>query len=137
MGSRRFNSDGDLLPKYLKSSKQAHIKPGRSINLKRAINNVGGVAFAIFDIVALFTDSPQSPLYMYLSPGQGEQNRAYIDLETNQIYEWSLDEKTGLREVRTYEDYDNIDGEWRGVGLITKQFFDSNGFDVTDLAEPL
>ena len=119
----------------MKSSKPAHLKPGSLVNIKRAINNVGGVAFVVFDIVAIFTDSPQNPLYMFLSPGQGEQNRAYIDLETNQIYEWSIDKKSGLREVRTYKDYDYVDGEWRGVELITKQLFDSNGIDVTGLVE--
>ncbi|MDC2663187.1 SpvB/TcaC N-terminal domain-containing protein [Bacteroides ovatus] len=85
---------------------------------------------ALLNITSLFIDSPNSPIYMFLKPGEGKQNRAYIDFETNQIYEWSL-KNNNIREIRFYKDYRRIDGNWRGVELINKQYFDESGKPVS------
>ena len=59
----------------------------------------------------------------------GSQNRAYVDFISGQIYEWSLKDGN-IREVRLYKDYDRINGEWRGTGLVKIQYFDENGHEV-------
>lgn len=81
---------------------------------------------ALFNIVSIFTDSPNSPIYIFLSPGEGKQNRAYVDFMTGQIYEWSL-RGNNIREVRFYKDYKRIRGTWRGIDLTNKQYFDKTG----------
>lgn len=83
-----------------------------------------------FDVTAILTDSPQNPLYMFQSVGSGKQNRAYIEPKTNYIYEWSIVSNSSIREVRIYRNYDYIDKQWRGVGLILKQYFNPDGSKV-------
>jgi hypothetical protein len=38
--------------------------------------------------------------------------------------------RASLGEIRFYQDYDYIYGEWRGVGLTNSQYFDSSGQKV-------
>ena len=108
--TRRFNANGDLLPKHLTHSKQSHLFSGNVVRLSRAISNIGSAVTTIFDITAIFTDSPQNPLYMMYEPGDGEENRAYQHTQTGLIYEWNT-ESNGIRRVNYFKDYDYIDGE--------------------------
>ena len=92
-------------------------------NMKFGLKIVDALNF-----IPIILDSPHNPLYTFLKPGQGEQNRCYYDMSTNQYWEYSV--KGDLREVRTYETYKRIKGKWRGVNMISKQYFDKNGKEI-------
>lgn len=124
--TRRFNANGDLLPKHLTHHKQSHLYPNNIVRLGRAISNLGGACAIILDISAIFTDSPLNPLYMMYEPGDGEENRAYLRPQTGLIYEWNT-RSSGIRQVNYFMSYDYINGEWRGVGQYRTDYFDSNG----------
>ena len=123
---RRFNAEGILLPKKLKKSIETHLYPSSVLRIGRAAANIGMAISFVFDITALITDSPLSPIYINLRPGEGEPNRAYIDIETGWIYEWR--NVNGTREVQYFRDYDYKDGEWRGIDPYERiDYFDENG----------
>jgi RHS repeat-associated protein len=107
------------------TSRKTYSNPKMRFSGKMSGVRLGGV-LAFLNIMPLILDSPQCPIYMFLTPGEGKQNRAYIDFQTNQIYEWSI-HSAGVREVRFYEDYIKKDGEWRGTGYKNSQYFDNNG----------
>ena len=114
---------------HRKFTSQLHKINGSKFNSN--VRMVKGTSFlssmtALFSMVSIFTDSPNSPIYMFLSPGEGKQNRAYVDFMTGQIYEWSLRDNN-IREVRFYKDYKRVGGTWRGVDMTNKQYFDKSG----------
>lgn len=131
---RRFNGEGTYtLPKQ-KGEHQNHLYPGQKIATGRMLSQVSrtlGVAGNVFSLVALFTDSPSSPIYTFLTPGEGQQNRAYVYLINGQVYEWSFAQGlSDVRELRYYSDYDYINGQWRGIGLTHKFLVGSNGNQI-------
>lgn len=117
------------LPK--KGMAKAHLYSGAKINLTNAMRTSMGIFSFTFNITAILTDSPSSSLNTFAKPGTGQQNRAYIDIETNQIFEWNYISDCKNREVRIYENYELIKGQWRGAGLIMTQYFDPNGFPIS------
>jgi RHS repeat-associated protein len=130
VGSRRFNENGDLLPKNMKYSTQAYLEPGSLVRLSRAISNIEGAIAIFFDITAIFSNSPRNPLYMFYQPGDGKENRAYQHTQTGLIYEWNT-QPNEIRQVNYFKDYDYIDGEWRGIDQYRTDYFDKSGRKVS------
>jgi len=121
----RLDANGNLVK--AKGVTSAHLEPGTVINLSNAIKTSVSVLNFAFSLSSILTDSPQNPLYIFQAKGSGKQNRAYLDTETNQIYEWSFVPGTKVREVRFYEAYDYINKQWRGVGYKNSQYFEEKG----------
>lgn len=67
----------------------------------------------------MVTQSPNAP-HLYLgggvTPGQGQENRAYYNGKLKSYFEWEYidTEKTEMK-VRLYDGYDIINGVWRGT----------------------
>ena len=111
----------------------SHIAPGQStrIVLSRAaqIARTTNMMTTIVGFVPLILDSPNSPVYLFHGPGDGDPNRAY---PTNLVdgypyYEWSPG-ANGTRSVTYFLDYEKRDGQWRGKTQVGKpELFDSSG----------
>nr|WP_275123577.1 LysM peptidoglycan-binding domain-containing protein [Ancylomarina sp. DW003] len=83
----------------------------------------------IFQIIgSLLIDSPHSPIYFGMKPGQLRQNRAYHNDQLG-YYEWSRS-GDGIMKVTNYAGYTKYGGTWRGVYPISTGYFDSQGFRV-------
>jgi RHS repeat-associated protein len=94
--------------------------PNKGSALKK-LNNVSrnlSKGFVIIDLVHIFGDSPKSSLYMFHSPGSGDENRAYPTnlwgADDPMYYEWHLRDD-GTRIIEYFNDYKKVDGQWRGV----------------------
>ncbi|OED45288.1 hypothetical protein AB832_01400 [Flavobacteriaceae bacterium (ex Bugula neritina AB1)] len=73
-----------------------------------------GKLLVFIDFVSIFADSPHSAWYTF-GPGS-ELNRAYYNDDTNLYFEYKEISKDGNTiRVQWFEDYEMIDGEWRGI----------------------
>ncbi|WP_317346655.1 RHS repeat-associated core domain-containing protein, partial [Phocaeicola plebeius] len=113
---------------HQQASAKLHTIKAKKYNGRMTFRGLNSI-FLIANAFSIFTDSPMSPLNIFVQPGTGTQNRAYIDFISGQIYEWSLG-KGNIREVRLYQDYDRVNGKWRGTGLIKTQYFDEKGQEI-------
>lgn len=108
----------------------SHIKPGQTTNIK--ISNAANSVSLLFSIVPLLTNSPNSPLYLFQSPGTGSPNKAYPTniIDGYPYYEWRWNED-GLREIQYFNSYFYQNGTWRGQDPVgKKEYFDSSGNPV-------
>lgn len=66
-----------------------------------------------FNVADWLIDSPHSSRYMF---GNGsETNRAYFDEGSGLYYEIKQINKSGDIKLQFYQDYERIEGEWRGI----------------------
>jgi hypothetical protein len=91
---------------------------GSALKKLNKVNRTVSKGFVIIDLVHIFGDSPKSSLYMFHSPGAGDQNRAYPTnlwgADDPMYYEWHLRDD-GIRIIEYFDDYKKVDGQWRGV----------------------
>ena len=116
---------------HVKNSSNYHSTKLNKVYKNRPNMKFGFKVVGALNLIPIITDSPHNPLYTFVRPGEGEQNRCYYDVLTNQYWEYSV--RGDVREVRTYESYTRIKGKWRGVNMISKQHFDKNGKETGEI----
>lgn len=91
---------------------------GSALKKLKHLDRTVSKGFMFIDLIRIFGDSPKSSLYMFHSPGSGDQNRAYPTnlwgADDPTYYEWHLRDD-GIRIIEYFNDFKKIDGEWRGV----------------------
>ncbi|MFB9844039.1 RHS repeat domain-containing protein [Mucilaginibacter ginsenosidivorans] len=89
-----------------------------------------------FNISSIILDSPNSIIYNYHQMGTLKTNRAYPTNEENapaEYYEWRWQGKEGksLRIITYFNDYQKINGTWRGVNQVGKEhLYNADGKEV-------
>ena len=112
--------------------------PGPASTLGRGSFNTPGIPAGkfggIFKILGLLIlDTPHSPIYHDITPGQLSQNRAYYNIELGYFeWSWANSSQTILR-VNNYEGYVRSRGTWRGVYQISTKLYHISGSEIKQM----
>lgn len=76
-------------------------------------------------LFGIFLDTPHSPIYQNVQPGELNQNRAYYNSNFG-YFEWCLTPGK-IYKVTRYVGYTKVGTKWRGVYKIGTIYYSSDG----------